>query len=1015
VSAVLGSFPLGAGALGTVEEHRFVEVTVGFTTSTTVQGSGAATAGTVAAIGASAAADVAAGAMASASATIATGTAVGVFTRAEDTTSAAIDGRTVVTALAHATAAARATISAASSLAVAAGARATTRIAVGTATATGLLASPRATTRTVLGTATLPLGVGASVAQVAASLVTATQMQLAAHARAMAVATASGGTSLAMPASGVRSFGYVLDNLVAVDFIGGRVPKPPVRVSYGVDTAVLAGAAASAYARSSQAVSLGVFHAERAAAGVRRGVAATASFDPLVTVRIPRAKFAIGGATATTWQIGSTHAATATIGAETRLTMRGPGVTATAAMITGQTRVALQTPGIAPARVAIYYGLPSLVNGVAGDLAAATAVFGAYDLLVLGDGLEFDAAPDHAFTASLIAALPSRTRVYGYVDLGNTQALSEGQLTERIGLWAAMGVAGVFLDEAGYDFGVTRARQNFAVTAAHAANVDAWLNAWHPDDVFSSAAVPLNGSGGGNPTGVAPVVGPTDAYLLESFAIANGAPEDASALLARATAAVGWRGVYGTRIEAVSTSVAAPDLDLLAYSWWIATIFGLDGYGWGMPDFSAESDALPALARPMAEAILATATFSGALTVIAGRWERDTTVGRIVVDPLALTGHLTTLRLLAQSDLIYLGAFRVPYSVYDALSFNYGGFAIAYRAASDTLYMVGFAQEQLVAEISIPDLGTGPVETLPVATVIQPFADVFDGRVGEINPDDPLAGLGGLNIWVGGLLPTATDLIASSYIYYDAAKTQVQSHWRSSLNLAAIGDATGPYQVGTGLYVDGPSNAGFVSGYMAPVPTALRPWLGGPAVTGNAALSIVTRSSYGPALFAFDPADLGAVDPVPATPLVYYPADHFVNDWDVQSTFFNGATSIRGVVIPDGTRSVLFVGRQGLGPFCYGTDVECGDPVGRYKGPHAYPYVSYVWAYDAQDLDAVRRGAVAPWDVRPYGLWTLDLPYPGWGTGELNGATWDSLRRRIYVTQAFGDDTRPVVHAFGLS
>jgi len=51
-------------------------------------------------------------------------------------------------------------------------------------------------------------------------------------------------------------------------------------------------------------------------------------------------------------------------------------------------------PGIAPSvhallpgpqKLAIYYGYPSLVNGAAGNLAAATAHFAAFDLVVLGD------------------------------------------------------------------------------------------------------------------------------------------------------------------------------------------------------------------------------------------------------------------------------------------------------------------------------------------------------------------------------------------------------------------------------------------------------------------------------------------------------------------------------------------------------------------------------------------------------------------------------------------------------
>ena len=40
-------------------------------------------------------------------------------------------------------------------------------------------------------------------------------------------------------------------------------------------------------------------------------------------------------------------------------------------------------------RLAIYYGYPSLVNEARGDVEKAASVFSAYDVVVLGDGLEF--------------------------------------------------------------------------------------------------------------------------------------------------------------------------------------------------------------------------------------------------------------------------------------------------------------------------------------------------------------------------------------------------------------------------------------------------------------------------------------------------------------------------------------------------------------------------------------------------------------------------------------------------
>jgi len=210
----------------------------------------------------------------------------------------------------------------------------------------------------------------------------------------------------------------------------------------------------------------------------------------------------------------------------------------------------------------------------------------------------------------------------------------------------------------------------------------------------------------------------------------------------------------------------------------------------------------------------------------------------------------------------------------------------------------------------------------------------------------------------------------------------------------------------------GKIGSGFISGYFAEVPADLQSLLGGPVVNGQCCIAIITRTSYGPALFAIDPADIGVKNPAPAIPLVYYPANHFYTDYNVQSTFFNATAHIRGVVVPAGTRSVLFFGRLGLGPYCYGGGQFCKDPVDPYQGTHAAPYASYVWAYDALELAKVKAGKKQPWDVRPYATFELPMPFRGRGDGDINGATYDPKTGRIYLTQAFGDDPVPLVHAF---
>jgi len=252
-------------------------------------------------------------------------------------------------------------------------------------------------------------------------------------------------------------------------------------------------------------------------------------------------------------------------------------------------------------RLGIFYGYPSLVNGAGGSMTRAVAAFSAYDILVFGDGLEFDApragcagAAEHRFAKDLIGRLaPRRISVFGYVDLGRTQGLSAAQLHDRIGRWAEMGARGVLFDEAGFDFGVTRARQNAAVRAAHARGLGACLNAFRPDDVFSTRPTPLNAAGGGNPDGLAPAVSAGDAVLVEPFAIADGARLPLAPQAARVGAALAGRRAYRTSVFGIATAGSrGADRRLMRRGWWTAVKLGLDAYGWGTPVYGAADSLL---------------------------------------------------------------------------------------------------------------------------------------------------------------------------------------------------------------------------------------------------------------------------------------------------------------------------------------------------------------------------------------------------------------------------------------
>src|SRR5687768_5575706 len=100
--------------------------------------------------------------------------------------------------------------------------------------------------------------------------------------------------------------------------------------------------------------------------------------------------------------------------------------------------------------------------------------------------------------------------------------------------------------------------------------------------------------------------------------------------------------------------------------------------------------------------------------------------------------------LLQETDLSYLGAFRLPGGTFGESNFEYGGVGLAYNPAHNSLFMVGHDWwPTAVAEVAIPAVLTGPLNGLNTASVRQNFV--------ELNPRMPNMTLDG-NVKIGGLM-----------------------------------------------------------------------------------------------------------------------------------------------------------------------------------------------------------------------------------------------------------------------
>jgi hypothetical protein len=254
-----------------------------------------------------------------------------------------------------------------------------------------------------------------------------------------------------------------------------------------------------------------------------------------------------------------------------------------------------------PDPFAVYYGRPGAVNG-ATSTSSAAQTFDDYARVVLAPGVESLFHPDHAAATAVIAALP-QTQFFGAVSLDMTNGgWTTTQIAASMYMLQAMGARGVLLDRYGYEWGVTRTRQNLAVDLAHAANLSVLANASVPDDAFSPVAMPLNPTGGGNPTGAPTHLGASDRYLLDGFVVAGGAIQTAASFTAKAQSAAAWRAVFGTRIDAATTTAFGVPFSQGAcdYAWWVATAFALDGFAWREATDGAGTDLLPFRSRPAA-------------------------------------------------------------------------------------------------------------------------------------------------------------------------------------------------------------------------------------------------------------------------------------------------------------------------------------------------------------------------------------------------------------------------------
>ncbi|MBL8297091.1 MAG: hypothetical protein JNN30_01980 [Rhodanobacteraceae bacterium] len=303
-----------------------------------------------------------------------------------------------------------------------------------------------------------------------------------------------------------------------------------------------------------------------------------------------------------------------------------------------------------PGRLLIFYAWPSTINGANANVAVAAGHFGQYSHVVLGNGLQDAAHPDHQRTRSIMAhAGTAQTLFFGYIPLGARPGdfnLSLGAIAQRVQQWAAMGVDGILLDEYGYDYGVTRERQNAAVSAVRAQSLAVIANSWRPEDAFGSQV------SGANASGAATLLDSRDYYLSESHQLRNGVLVDPAAWLAKEQSVSQFRAQIGFKVLSVTTSDLSGTFNAQwwNYAWYSAALFDHAAVGWGELYYSAGNALAPFRARPAPD----TQPFLTNLVITGTRFSRRTCIQELWIDTAnASSGHSDT----ASCDLLFRDGF----------------------------------------------------------------------------------------------------------------------------------------------------------------------------------------------------------------------------------------------------------------------------------------------------------------------------------------------------------------------
>jgi len=191
---------------------------------------------------------------------------------------------------------------------------------------------------------------------------------------------------------------------------------------------------------------------------------------------------------------------------------------------------------VAPKKLLIYYGDPIAYKDLYNTKLIADEI-SQYNLWVCGDGYQDPTHEAYKTTVQIIKQVRTNgTKVYGYIPIGvNTYNRSLDELYTAIDNWIKIGVDGIFIDEFGFDYEVSRERQVSVVNYIHKNKLPYIANAWVWEDVnidnvndlpsdWESDDWRIENYKKYNPNNIPLPKTTQDGYLIEDFCISEEGP-----------------------------------------------------------------------------------------------------------------------------------------------------------------------------------------------------------------------------------------------------------------------------------------------------------------------------------------------------------------------------------------------------------------------------------------------------------------------------------------------------------